>query len=76
MDNLEISFPLVNGSSLPLEYASGKELIHDMVTDDWGAPPRCMVIRSKASDGQTVEICIPYSDSGAASAFIRSDGDL
>lgn len=75
MRNLEISLPLVDGGLFPLEYSSGKELIHEMVSDDWGAPPRCMVIRSKTADGQTVEISIPYDETGAASAIIRDNED-
>ena len=73
MENLRISLPLVDGGMFPLEYTSGKELIHGMVSDDWGPPPRCMVIRSKTESGRMVEISIPYAETGPASAFIRDD---
>ncbi len=63
MKNLKIEFPLVNGSLYSLEYDSGKELIHNLVTDDWSPPPRSMVIEAQSEDGKIITITIPYDDS-------------
>ena len=75
MDNLEIRFPLVNGDEFPLDTPTGEEFIHNVASDDWGAPPRCMVIAAKTNDGRTVEISIPYNRTGSASAYIRDDDE-
>ena len=39
MKNLQISLPLVDGSVFPMEFDSGRELIHELVSDDWGGLP-------------------------------------
>jgi hypothetical protein len=71
MKNLRIYFPLVDGSVFHLKYDTGKQLIHEMVTDDWGAPPRSMVIEASTGDGRRVRISIPYSVSGGAFAEVE-----
>jgi hypothetical protein len=63
MKNLHISLPLVDGSCFPMDFASGKELIQTLISDDWGAPPRCLLIEARSDDGTTVVISVPYSDS-------------
>lgn len=75
MDNLEIRFPLEDGSEFTLDPPTGEDFIHDVACDDWGPPPRCMVISAKTREGRTVEISIPYSRTGAASAHIRDEDD-
>jgi hypothetical protein len=66
MKNLHISLPLVDGSLFPMEFASGKELIQTLISDDWGASPRCLLIEARSDDGTTVVISVPYSDSDLA----------
>lgn len=74
MKNLKFGLPKVNNDYHPLEYASGKELIIDLLTDDWGAPPRALVLEAKTKDGETVRISIPYDDDSPAYAFIEKVG--
>ena len=71
MRNLNLSLPLADGGLHPLDYESGRELIHDLLGDDWGAPPRCLRIEAETQDGQTVIISIPYSDSDEVSVKIE-----
>lgn len=63
MDNLRTYLPLVDGGQHPLEFDSGKEIIHELLSDDWGPPPTCFVIQATSADGRQVTISIPYSDS-------------
>lgn len=39
----------------------GKELIHQLITDDWGAPPVYVDINGTKSNGSVVNIRIPYN---------------
>ncbi len=39
----------------------GKELIHQLLTDDWGAPPVYVDISGTTSNGSVVNIRIPYN---------------
>ena len=72
MKNLRITVPLVNGDLFPLEFDSGKELIHTLVSDDWGPPPTCLRIEATTEDGKTVTISIPYSESNKVGVWIES----
>jgi len=47
--------------SLQSEGFVGKELIHELFTDDWGVPPLSIEISGKASDGRNVSVVIPYT---------------
>lgn len=38
----------------------GKELIHRLLTDDWGPPPILVTISGTGSDGKPVTIRLPY----------------
>ena len=62
MKNLRISLPLVNGGLMPLDYETGKELIHGMVSDDFGPSPLGLSIEARVDNRRTVEIWIPYDD--------------
>jgi len=62
MKNLKMSLPLVNGGLLPLDFDTGKQLIQELISDDFAAPPRSLVIECTTVDKKTVTISIPYSD--------------
>jgi hypothetical protein len=62
MKNLRVYLPIVNGQQHDLEYGSGKELIHEMLSDDWGAPPTGLVFEARTEDGRLIRIGIPYND--------------
>jgi len=72
---LKVSIPLVNGdlqefdqpdsimsrlSSLRRDSYEGKALVHALLTDDWGPPPRSVRIRGTLEDGTMVDEYIPY----------------
>jgi hypothetical protein len=38
----------------------GKELIHRLISDDWGPAPQRVVLSGPAGDGRRVEIVIHY----------------
>jgi hypothetical protein len=47
-------------SELKAQGFSGKELIHALLTDDWGAPPLYVKIKGKDEAGNNIDITIPY----------------
>ena len=72
MRNLEISCPLVDGSTLPFEFDSGRDLIHHMIGDDWGGPlPHSLQIMAHTDDGRSVHIVIPYTEGNEAVVLIE-----
>lgn len=75
MKNLKIYLPLVDGSVLPIEHTSGKELIQGLVSDDVRPPPRSMVIEATAEDGRRIAITIPYDNRDAAHVRIEDATD-
>ncbi len=76
MKNLSIYFPLVDGSLLPYhdpgDEMSGKKLINTMISDDWGVPPRAMVIEVIDEKGRKFSISIPYDESQTVLARVLS----
>jgi hypothetical protein len=54
--------PLVSGGLLPIDFESGKQLINELISDDFGAPPKCLIIECKTKDNRSVTISIPYND--------------
>lgn len=38
----------------------GKQLIHALLTDDWGPPPTVITIKGKLNSGKRIDISIPY----------------
>ncbi len=54
MKNFELSLPLVNGSLQDIYYGdtSGVDVIHELITDDFGAPPRSMDITISLGSGK------------------------
>jgi hypothetical protein len=75
MKNLEISLPLVNGDLMDVfdDEISGKEIIHELITDDFGAPPSYMRIQITTDSGKVVALCIPYDDTSDASVSIDDE---
>ncbi|MFT6901176.1 MAG: hypothetical protein ACJAXS_001365 [Colwellia sp.] len=49
-----------NLNSLRKQGFLGKELIHQLITDDWGAPPIVVNITGTTSKGSEVNVKIPY----------------
>lgn len=47
--------------SLQAKGLQGASLIHELITDDWGAPPVFVRIVGVAPDGRTIDITIPYT---------------
>jgi hypothetical protein len=39
---------------------TGKNLIHELISDDWGAPPVIITISWNGPDGRRIERKIPY----------------
>lgn len=64
MENISINIPLVNGDlhEMTRETDTGKQLIQALFGDDWGAPPRSLVIKAVGEDGKKVTITIPYDN--------------
>ncbi len=40
---------------------TGKALIHALITDDWGPPPKIIQIEGSDSKGKIIDVIIPYS---------------
>lgn len=47
--------------SLQSQGFTGMQLVHHLITDDWGAPPTVVEISGKDLDGNNFEIRIPYA---------------
>jgi len=60
--NLRIDFPLVDGSSFPLEFNSGEEMILHLIGDDTGPPVRGLSIEATTKDGKIVRLWIPNDE--------------
>jgi len=75
MANIVIDLPAVDGSLYDyLGYDHDcKDVIHNLWSDDFGAPPRHMRIKVKTNSGKHVQIIIPYSND--QNAFVTIDGD-
>lgn len=63
MENLEFKLSLVDGSMMPRGIENGTELIHLLFGDDFGPPPKGLVIEARTDDGQTVRIALAADDS-------------
>ncbi len=73
MKNLRVYAPLVDGSEMPFEFSSGKDLIVTFVGDDWAAPPRCLVFEGRTSDGKIVRISVPFDKSDVVGVHITDE---
>ncbi|TFW27758.1 hypothetical protein [Massilia horti] len=40
---------------------AGKRLVHELISDDWGPPPRSVEVWGKDAKGQDFSIQIPYA---------------
>jgi len=54
------AFFLKKLSELRAQGFSGKELVHALLSDDWGAPPLYVKIKGESESGEKVDITIPY----------------
>ncbi|GLK90034.1 hypothetical protein GCM10017655_30960 [Pseudomonas turukhanskensis] len=75
MSNLDIYLPLVDGSAC-WPVAKGdlcKDAIQTVFSDDWGAPPRALVIKVLSGSGKEITVYIPYDNNGKAS--VQIDGE-
>lgn len=75
MSNVEFYLPAVDGSEYRLvsKGDSCKEAIHNVLSDDWAAPPRGLVIKVMTESGKELTVRIPYSHDGRAS--VQIDGE-
>lgn len=72
MAGIKITIPLVDGSEYghSPEYASGKEFIDKVISDDIKPPPRHLVIESVTGDGRPLRIVVPYSATEAITVLV------
>jgi hypothetical protein len=75
MKNLRIRLPLVDGSQLPLDFETAREIVHRLAGDDFGAPPHSLVIEAVTDDGRVVSIGFPYDNSQEAWVEIKEAGE-
>lgn len=76
MTSISVSIRMVDGSlsefaadegflnklyALQAQGLRGKQLIHELLSDDWGPPPRVVEIHGTLLDGKQIDIRIPYS---------------
>jgi len=52
---------LLRMNALQMNGYKGKELINELITDDWGPPPLLVEIKGIKEDGTKVDLTIPYS---------------
>ena len=71
MKNLRVYMPLANNEQLTLEFASGRQLIDQVFRADASAPPRSLVFESRTTDGRTIRLVVPYSESEPARVLIE-----
>ncbi len=38
----------------------GKELVNQLLTDDWGAPPRSVILTGTRENGEEINIALKY----------------
>lgn len=76
MTSISVSIRMVDGSlsefaadegflnklhALQAQGLRGKQLIHELLSDDWGPPPCVVEIHETLLDGKQIDIRIPYS---------------
>lgn len=75
MDNISVKIPLVDGSvhEITRETETGKQFIQALFGDDWGAPPRSLVIKAVDDDGKAVTITIPYDNTRTVHVIVEDE---
>ena len=75
MKNFELSLPLVNGELQDIFCGdvSGKEVVHELITDDFGPPPKSMDITVTTESGKKVKLVVPYDDD--SNVVVLIDGE-
>ena len=68
---IRVQMPFINGGEDKWEFSSGKELIHELITDDFGVPPKYLSFEAKDEQGQMVTVTIPYDDRDTVSVKIK-----
>uniref|UniRef100_UPI0040566881 hypothetical protein n=1 Tax=Candidatus Electrothrix sp. TaxID=2170559 RepID=UPI0040566881 len=73
MSNLEVVVPFADGSACylhekgePLKYA-----VETLFTDDFGAPPKGIILAVETESGKKIKVKIPYSIDEKATVFIN-----
>jgi hypothetical protein len=58
--NFRVFAPLVTGEQMELhDCDTGQQVIAQLFSHDWGAPPRSIVIEAIAKDGRVVRVIVP-----------------
>jgi hypothetical protein len=72
MSNIEVTLPAVDESVYcPHEFGESCKLaIHTLVSDDFAAPPKHMLIEVKTDSGKSVKIFVPYDHDISATVTI------
>lgn len=75
MKNLRISVRLADGGDQSFDFRNGREVVEELLSDDWAAPPSTMTITAATEDGRLVTIGIPYGDHDEVSVRIENVGE-
>lgn len=60
--------------ALQAQGVEGREIIHALLTDDWGPPPVFVMVAGTDADGRQIDIRIPYEQ--MRPLVVRADGVL
>jgi hypothetical protein len=39
----------------------GKDLVNELITDDWGAPPISVIVKGRMENGEVFNFTLPYN---------------
>ena len=71
MKNLRVYMTLRSGEQQSFEFDGGRGFIHQLFAHRIPAEPKTLVFEAQTSDGRTVRLAIPYSDTDAVRASIE-----
>jgi hypothetical protein len=70
--NFRVFAPLVTGDQMELhDCDTGQQVIAQLFSHEWGAPPRSIVLEAIAKDGRIVRIIVPNDGSDAVKVAIE-----
>lgn len=72
MEPIQVDLTSADNSFQEFDF-TGKDFIHRLISDDFGAPPRVLRIHATTSDGKKVCVRIPYDNTSGAYATV--DGE-